>query len=100
MAANKKAWKDFSTIIGDIIQANNDIKKLGENLKRLKEMKVEVLDDSERKAELKKILDQHFDDTMNTTTKLKNACAKLDALYLWLENNNYLQYDDLNGGDV
>lgn len=90
MAATEQAWDDFSDVIGLISQLRKDTKKLGQNIGRLKEMKTEILEDPVRKAELKKVLDQHFDDTTNTTTKLKNACVKLEALHAWLEDNNYL----------
>ncbi len=93
MAANKQGWGDFSGIVGLVGQLRNDIQKLGQNIGRLKEMKTEMLEDPVRKAELKKVLEQHFDDTTNTTTKLKNACTKLEALHTYLEENGYIAYD-------
>lgn len=90
MAATKQGWDDFSSVVGLVSQLKKEINKLGQNIGRLKEMKVEILEDSARKAELKKVLDQHFDDTTNTTTKLKNACVKLETLHTWLEDNSYL----------
>jgi t-SNARE complex subunit (syntaxin) len=90
MAATEQGWKDFSSVVGLVSQLRGDIKKLGQNIGRLKEMKTEILEDPVRKAELKKVLDQHFDDTTNTTTKLKNACVKLEALLTHLEENNYM----------
>ena len=91
MAANKQAWEDFSSVVGLVSQLRKDIEKLGQNIGRLKEMKTEILEDPIRKAELKKVLDQHFDDTTNTTTKLKNACVKLETLGIWLEENGYIE---------
>lgn len=87
--ATKQAWEDFS-IVGRINRINSDIQEIGRNIEALKEMKKEVMDNPTRKAEFKKILDQHFDDTTNTTTKLTNACTKLFALHTWLEDNKYL----------
>lgn len=87
--ATKQAWEDFS-LVGKVNRIKSDIQEVGRNIESLKEMKVEIIDNSERKAELKKILDQHFDDTINTTTKLTSACTKLFALHTWLEDNGYL----------
>ena len=93
MAANKQGWDDFRDIVGLVDQLGKDIQKLGQNVGRLKRMKEEALNDPVRKAEMKKVLDQHFDDKTNATTKLKNACVKLEVLGTWLEENNYLVYD-------
>lgn len=93
MPANEQGWDDFRDIIGLVDQLGKEINKLGQNIGRLKKMKTEALEDPVRKAEMKKVLDQHFDDKTNTTTKLKNACVKLEALYKHLEENEYLIYN-------
>ena len=99
MAANKQAWEDFSSVVGLVSQLRNDIKKLGQNIGRLKEMKAEILDVPARKSELKKVLDQHFDDKTNTTTKLKNVCVKLETLHTHLEENDYIQVEEIEGNN-
>jgi t-SNARE complex subunit (syntaxin) len=96
MAATEQGWNDFSGIVGLVDQLRKEIKKLGQNIGRLKAMKVEILEDPERKVEFKKVLEQHFDDTTNTTTKLKNACVKLETLLTYLEENNYIQIEENN----
>lgn len=96
MAANKQAWEDFSSVVGLISQLKKDIQKLGQNIGRLTKMKTEILEDAERKAELIKVLEQHFDDTTNTAIKLKNACVKLEALHTWLEENGYIEIEENN----
>lgn len=96
MVANKQGWDDFSSVVGLVSQLKKDIQKLGQNIGRFKEMKTEILEDATRKAELKKVLDQHFDDTTNTTTKLKNACTKLEALLTFLEENGYIEVEENN----
>ncbi len=93
MAANKQGWDDFSDIVGLVDQLKKEINKIGQNIGRLKEMKTVVLDDTERKAEFKKVLDQHYDKETNTTTKLENACVKLETLHTYLEENGYIVYD-------
>ena len=96
MAANEQGWDDFRDIVGLVDQLGKDARKLGQNIGRLKEMRIEALEDPVRKAEMKKVLDQHFDDKTNTTTKLKNACIKLETLLTWLEENDYIQIEVSN----
>lgn len=90
MAANKQGWEDFSSVVGLVSQLRGDIKKLGQNIGRLKAMKAEIMDDPVRKAELKKIIDQHPDFTI---TSLGADFTKLIWLQTWLESNEYLVYD-------
>ena len=96
MAANKQAWEDFSSAVGMVSQLRKDIQRLGQNIGRLTKMKTEILEDAERKAELIKVLEQHFDDTTNTAIKLKNACVKLETLHTWLEENGYIEVVEEN----
>ena len=96
MAANEQGWDDFRDIVGLVDQLGKDARKLGQNIGRLKEMRIEALEDPVRKAEMKKVLDQHFDDKTNTTTKLTNACVKLEALGTWLKDNEYIKVEENN----
>lgn len=87
MAANKQAWDDFSSVVGTVERTKSDVKEVGRNIGRLKEMKTEVMDNTSRKAELKKIIDQHPDFTIQS---LGADFTKLIALHTWLEDNGYL----------
>lgn len=87
MAANKQAWEDFSSVVGTIERTKSVVKEIGQSIERLKEMKIEIMDDAMRKAELKKIIDQHPDFTIQS---LGADFTKLIALHTWLEDNGYL----------
>ncbi len=87
MAANKQAWDDFSSVVGTVERTKSDVKEAGRNIERLKEMKIEIMDKATRKAELKKIIDQHPDFTIQS---LGADLTKLIALHAWLEDNGYL----------
>lgn len=87
MAANKQAWEDFSSVVGTVERTKSDVEEVGRNIERLKEMKVEIMDDATRKAELKKIIDQHPDFTIQS---LGADFIRLIALHTWLEDNGYL----------
>lgn len=88
MAASKQAWDDLD-FIEKVYQAKGMIEELGRIIDNLLKRKEEILDDASRKAELKKVLDQHHDLDFKIP-KIDKALTKLKALHLWLETNNYL----------
>lgn len=90
MAANKQGWDDFDDLVDKTSQTKGDVRELAHKIKKLIAIKDEILNDPIRKAEMKKVLDQHHDKETNTTTKLKNICTKLETLLTFLEDNNYL----------
>lgn len=54
-------WNDFKAIVDIINKTKHDIERIGNDFKRLKELKDEVLDDPTRKAEAKKVADVNPD---------------------------------------
>lgn len=57
--ARETGWNDFKAIVEIINKTKHDIERIGNDFKRLKTLKDEVLDDSVRKAEAKKVADVH-----------------------------------------
>ena len=86
-ATTKKAFEDFARIIGNGNRLFSDIKAVARAIDEFKLIKEEIIDDSTRKAEVKKIIDLHPDYTI---AKITNGYNKLIALKSWLENNGYL----------
>ena len=87
MAANKQGWDDFDDIINHISGIKDVIRNIHSQLETLKRLKEDIMDDTTRKAELKKIIDQHPDFTIQS---LGADFTKLIALHTWLEENGYL----------
>ena len=85
--ANKIAWEDFGNLTGRIGNMNGVIRKLGNDFERLKSDKEAILDNTGRKAEVKKIVDEHPGFTVKS---LGTSYTKLKALYDWLVANDYL----------
>ena len=75
--ANETGWNDFKAIVDMVNKTKHDIERIGNDFKRLKELKDEVLDDSARKAEAKKVADVHPDFSI---TGLTADYAKTKAL--------------------
>ncbi len=88
MTANKQAWDDLD-FIEKVYQAKGYVEELGRIIDNLLKQKEDILDDATRKAELKKVLDQHHNLDFKIP-KIDKALTKLKALYTWLETNNYL----------
>ena len=86
--ADKQGWKDFDDIVNQISGIKQVIKNINTQIETLKGLKEEILDDPQRKAELKKIIDIYPDYTIATLTAEYN---KLMALKTWLEQNTYLE---------
>lgn len=85
--ANKQAWQDFEEITKKIEQIESQVKSVGVYCLELKALKKNILDDSERKAEVGKIIDEHHDYTI---TSLSDKYVKSKVLYDWLNSNGYL----------
>lgn len=76
--ANETGWNDFKAIMEIINKTKHDIERIGNDFKRLKELKDEILDDPTRKAEAKKVSDVLPDFSM---AGLSDDYIKIKALY-------------------
>lgn len=85
--ATEQAFIDLSIVTGKINRINADIKEVAHNIEQLEGLKIAILDDSKRAAELKKILDIH---PKHTKVKFANAIKKLSDLKDYLATNGYL----------
>ena len=85
--ASKKAWRDFSIIISRIEMCVNEMQTLYSGINRLEKDKADIVDDADRLADVKKILDIHPD---YSVTWVRQRITKLSALKTWLEDNEYL----------
>jgi len=85
--ANLQSWEDFGRVIGSVNRLASDIKEIARDIERLEELKAEIIDDTERKAELIKIFAVHPDYSVTWFTTRFN---KLKALKAYLEDNGYL----------
>jgi len=85
--ADKQGWRDFSVIISRIEMCTNEMQALYNGISRLEKDKAEIVDDTARLAEVKKILDIHPD---YSVTWARQRIAKLSELKTWLDDNGYL----------
>jgi|GEM_PF-3617057 len=85
--ATSQGWRDFSVIISRIEMCVNEIQILANGISRLEKDKAEIVDDAERLADVKGILDIHPDYSVTWFTTRFN---KLKTLKTYLEDNGYL----------
>jgi len=85
--ATKQGWRDFSVVISRIEMCINEIQTLYNGISRLEKDKTDIVDDADRLADLKKILDIHPD---YSVTWVRQRITKLSELKTWLEDNGYL----------
>lgn len=83
----EQAFADLPRITGKYNRILGDIQGIGHEIEYLEELEVEILDDPERMAELKKLIDVH---PVLTVTKVKAAIKKLKDLRIHLADNGYL----------
>lgn len=75
--ANEQAVEDFNGLIGKINRTKSDAEEVIRNIEEIEKMAKNILDDSSRKAELKKIVDVYPNITM---TKISNDIKDLKAI--------------------
>jgi len=80
-------WQHFEAIINKIRRLEASIKQIARDIDKLKAMKEEILDNTEFKAELKKIIDVYPDATMES---LIADYQRFQDLRDWLVKNNYI----------
>jgi len=85
--ATKQGWRDFKVIIPRIEQCVDEIHTLFTEINRLEKDKADIVDDADRLADVKKILDIHPDYSVNW---VRQRITKLSELKTWLEDNGYL----------
>lgn len=79
--ANEQAWIDMRTLISMDTNLNQQVANFKIFFEELKAFKEEVLDDPERKAELKKLIDEHPNWTM---AKINNKYQEHKTIYDYL----------------
>ena len=84
---NDTTWQHFHGIVNKIKRLEDGIKQVAKDFDELKSMKEEILDNTEFKAELKKIIDIYPDATMESIVE---GYTKFQALRDWLEENKYI----------
>jgi len=85
--ANEQAWKDFRQITRMIDNVKSNIQGINNIINRLKHDKQEILDNTERKVEVKKIIDIH---PLYTIPMLQTIFQKMTELQTFLSDNGYL----------
>lgn len=85
--SKEQAREDFGTIVGGIKRTLSDVKILAVQIDHVKKLKEEILDDTTRKAEVKKIVDVMLDESL---TEIVAKYDKLITLRGWLEQNGLL----------
>ncbi len=89
--ANKTGWNDFKVIVEIINKTKHDIERIGNDFKRLKTLKDEILDDPDRKTEAKKVADIHPDFSIAGLTA---DYEKIKALNDHLIEKGFYEGDD------
>lgn len=85
--ATKQGWQDFSIITSRIEQCADEIHTIFTEINRLEKDKTDIVDNADRLADVKKILDIHPD---YSVTWVRQRITKLSVLKTWLEDNGYL----------
>jgi len=85
--ANQLAWNDFNRVIREFNRIQESIEDVSRWTGNLQAIKTEIFDDTDRKAELKKIIDIHPDYTI---TGVVATYQKLQTLKTYLEDNGYV----------
>lgn len=85
--STKQSWQDFKRIVGEFDRIQESIEDVSRWAGSLQSIKTEIFDDTDRKAELKKIVDIHPDYTI---TGIVATYQKLQALKTYLEDNGYI----------
>lgn len=85
--ATKQAWGDFARLMGRIGGAITEIENIVHSIESIEKIKIEIVDDADRLAGIKEILDIHPDFSVNW---VQARITKLSQLKTWLEDNGYL----------
>jgi len=85
--ANQLAWNDFNRVIREFNRIQESIEDVSRWAGNLQAIKTEIFDDTDRKAELKKIIDIHPDYTISGVVA---TYQKLQTLKTYLEDNGYV----------
>jgi len=85
--STKRGWRDFSVIISRIEMCVNEVQTLYNGISRLEKDKADIVDDADRLADLKKILDIHPDYSVSW---VRQRITKLSELKTWFEDNGYI----------
>ncbi len=83
--ADRQAWEDRDRLIKLLKLADLRLGEFIRHAKQLAIFKTHVLDDSARKSELKKIIDEDPDWSI---TKIQGRCAKIKAIHDYLLQEN------------
>lgn len=73
----EQAFADLPRLVGNINRTKSDIQEVVRNIEEIERLAKEILDDPERLAELKKILDIH---PTYSATDIKAEISKLKTL--------------------
>ena len=85
--ANQLAWQDFNRVTREFDRIQESIEDVSRWAGNLQAIKTEIFDDTDRKAELKKIIDIHPDYTIED---IVTTYQKLRTLKTYLEDNGYV----------
>lgn len=85
--STKQSWLDFNRVLKEFNRIQESIEDVLRWAGNLEAIKTDIFDDTERKAELKKIIDIHPDYTI---TGVVATYQKLQALKTYLIDNGYV----------
>ena len=78
----KQKWDDFNVLTNKIEGVQDNIQHVFNVIAQINDLEIEILNDPERKAEVKKLIDLHPEwavtDITSYLTKLKNLAAYLE----------------------
>ena len=81
--ADEQAWKDRQRLVELFIRLQRHLDIFKGVFEEIKKFKVDVLDDAQRKAEMKKLIDEDPDLTM---TKIQIKYSEFKTIYDYLNN--------------
>jgi len=85
--ATKRGWRYVSVISSKRGRHFNEMKTIYNGISRLEKDKADIVDNADRLADVKKILDIHPDYSVNW---VRQRITKLSELKTWLKDNGYL----------
>jgi len=84
----RQAFEDLNSFFNRVNHVEQELNSIYVNIGAIERMKQEILDDPERKAALKKLIDLHPDYDLADIAK---KITKLSTLKTWLEDNGFVQ---------
>jgi len=93
--SDRQAWQDFQLFVVHLYRSGNEILRFYSTLLQIERQKIEIMDNPQRKAHLKQIVDIHPDYSVD---EVAEKYVKLMKLKTFLESNGFVEIPETPGG--